>query len=420
MGSMIQLAIGRLEIDCGKNQGFTDHSALYQITDLAKVPYYYVEGTSYKDAAGNDQWKLITEYKDGLSKPLGEVVDRIALLGHTFAHCEKEFAYLSELNDFDSSLFSFDQLRTALETVDVDAVSADYGHGGEDFGKFFRRYIADRLGLAAIVDDSHGVKFEVAYGMENLSAYTILLLLAGNPALKKVPVTWQFMDVEEGGWAKRGEFVRPLDPSNRFLIVTEGSSDANIIRQAFRLLKPHIEDFFQFVDMEEGYPFSGTGNLFKFVQGLISIGVQNNTIIIYDNDAEGVVNFTRTRELNVPANMRVLKLPDLQAFQDFETMGPNGTHRADINGRGASIECYLDLDGQPCVRWSSFNSKIDGYQGELIGKDSYKKAFLDQRAPVDGYDYSKIAAVLDMIVTSCVQMRETALDKELETRSADP
>jgi HEPN/Toprim N-terminal domain 1 len=421
MGSMIHLAVGRLEVDWGKNHGFTDHSPLFQITDLAKVPYYYVEeGSSYKDAAANDQWKLITEYKDGLSKPLGEVVDRIALLGHTLAHCEKEFADLSELNGFDSSRFSFDRLRTALESVDVDAVSADYGEGGEDFGKFFSRYIFDRLGLGDIVDDPQRVQVEVAQGMENLSAYTILRLLAGNPALQKVPVTWQFMDVETGGWAKRRDFVRPLDPRNRFLIVTEGSSGAAIIRHAFKLLKPHIADFFQFVDMEEGYPFSGTGNLFRFVQGLISIAVQNDVVVVYDNDAEGVASFTRTCELNVPDNMRVLKLPDLPTFLNFETVGPNGPHRADINGRGAAIECYLDLDGQPCVRWNNYNAKIGAYQGELMGKESYMKAFLEQRERLDGYDYSKLAAVLDMIVTSCVQMREAALDEDLEAPTADP
>ena len=66
---------------------------------------------------------------------------------------------------------------------------------------------------------------------------------------------WEFSDVEDGGWAKRSDFVKPVDQSSRFLIVTEGSSDAAIIGKAFRLLSPHIADFFDFVDMEEGYPF---------------------------------------------------------------------------------------------------------------------------------------------------------------------
>jgi hypothetical protein len=59
-------------------------------------------------------------------------------------------------------------------------------------------------------------------------------------------------------------------------------------------LPPHIADFFDFVDREEGYPISRTGNLFRFVQGLISIRVLNNVIVIYDNDAEGAANFERT------------------------------------------------------------------------------------------------------------------------------
>jgi hypothetical protein len=38
MGSMIHLSVGRLEVDWGKNNGFRDHSALFQQSDLAQVP----------------------------------------------------------------------------------------------------------------------------------------------------------------------------------------------------------------------------------------------------------------------------------------------------------------------------------------------------------------------------------------------
>ena len=67
---------------------------------------------------------------------------------------------------------------------------------------------------------------------------------------------------------KREEFVRPLPQSDRFLIVTEGSSDGKILFHAIRLLRPEIADFFYFVDMEKGYPFTGTGNLLNFCRGL--------------------------------------------------------------------------------------------------------------------------------------------------------
>ena len=56
-------------------------------------------------------------------------------------------------------------------------------------------------------------------------------------------------------------------------MITEGSSDAKIIQNALQLFRPHIADFFRFVDMEDGYPFSGIGNLHKFTQGLPSVSM---------------------------------------------------------------------------------------------------------------------------------------------------
>ncbi|MEY9148930.1 HEPN/Toprim-associated domain-containing protein [Bradyrhizobium elkanii] len=412
MGSMISLAVGRLEIDWGKNNGFVDHSALFQTSDVAPVPYYYAgDETEGKD--GEPAWEVITEMKDGLSKPLSQVIDRITLLGHTRAVCEKEFAALAEFNGFDAASFTFDDLREALSTLDVTALSPNYGEGGEDFGKFFRREILPRLNLKQGGPDPMGLS-GVAQGMENLTSYTILHLLADNPTAQKLNVQWAFNDVEDGGWAKRDDFVRPLDQTNRFLLVTEGSSDAAILRKAFALLKPHIADFFDFVDMEEGYPFSGTGNVFRFIQGLISIRVLNSVIVIYDNDAEGRANYERTLSLNVPDNMAILKLPDRPEFARFPTQGPNGDGEANINGRAAAIECFLDLPSDARVRWSSYVSKVDAYQGELIDKERYAREFIKHRGRVKGYDYSKIEAVLDHIVSRAIAMHEPGVIEEFE------
>ncbi len=362
MGSLIYLCVGRLEIDWGKNAGFTDHSALFQPNDVAKVPYYYARegGEALGDPAAQS-YEIFIEMQDGMSKPLGQVVDRIELLGHTLEHCKREFEFLSELNDFDDQRFTFEELKQALASVDVEAVSADYGETGEDFGRFFRRHIFDRLGLDAIAKDPEYVRHDASEGMENLSAYTVLRLLALNPEAHDLAVTWQFADVESGGWADRRVFARTLDQANRFLIVTEGSSDAKIIQHALKLLRPHVADFFDFVDMGEGYPFSGTGNLFRFLQGLISISIQNNVVVLYDNDAEGVANYERSCTLRTPQNMLILKLPDSRDFMDFDTIGPNGHQKADINGCAAAIE-MLSRYGRtaPCAL-----DKLQSQDGQL-------------------------------------------------------
>jgi hypothetical protein len=111
MGSMIYLSVGRLEIDWGKNFGFTDHSALLQSTDIAQLPYYYVdENDPHND---NGEYNVITEYKVGLSKPLTQVVERITLLGHTLKYARREFDYLSMLNHFDRALL--EKLEAEIE-----------------------------------------------------------------------------------------------------------------------------------------------------------------------------------------------------------------------------------------------------------------------------------------------------------------
>ncbi len=417
MGSMISLSVGRLEIDWGKNAGFSDYSQLFQRSDLTLVPYYYVDDDQPRKAVGAEcEYNLVPVMKDGLSKPLEQVVQRMDLLGYTMNYARQEFEHLSRLTGFDSNKFRFEQLAEALATVDVRSISADY-RDYVDVGKFFRRCLFDRLGLERIVDDPEYVRCNAGQAMDNLSAYTILRLLAPNPSARGLPVSWHFADVEDGGWSRRDDLVRSVDQENRFIIVTEGSSDAKIIRHALNLLTSHVADFFAFVDMHEGYPFTGTGNLYNFTKGLISISVQNNIIILYDNDAAGVLSFHRTVKLNVPGNMRVLKLPDLEEFRDFKTVGPSGAQRADINGRAAAIECYLDVGPAATVRWKNYHEKLGAYHGELVSKSDLMRTFLAQSEVNDDYDFSRIVAVVDMIVSECTAMRESVRLDGLEAWS---
>ena len=231
MGSMIYLAVGRLEVDWGKNSGFKNHNALFQAGDRKDVPYYYADD--------------VTELKEGLSKPLGAVVQRLDLLGYTDSYAKSEFEVLARFDTFDVKRFSFDALANALAAVDVRNVSTDYGED-HDFGKFFRRQVYERLDLGSYVTDPHHAQFDAGMAMENLSAYSVLRLLARNSANLDVEVNWQYKDVEDGGWAGEHQFLAELKPAERFLIVTEGSSDAIILRTAFQKLRPVVGDFFRF------------------------------------------------------------------------------------------------------------------------------------------------------------------------------
>jgi hypothetical protein len=79
----------------------------------------------------------------------------------------------------------------------------------------------------------------------------------------------------------------------------------------------------------------------------------------------------------------------------------------------------LDLPEDACVRWTSFNSKIDAYQGELVNKEAFTHAFVDQRSIADGYRYENIASVLDVVVATAIAMRQRDIAKVYTDRLED-
>lgn len=407
MGTMISLALGRLEVDWGKNNFFSDHGALFQETDLKPVPSYYA-GENWPEG------EPIVDMNEGFGKPLKYVRDRLELMGYTVRAVEHHYARLHRMHGMSDKPIPFNTLRKALAKVDVTKVNGNYSED-HDPGEFVRKEILQRLALESERHDYYnkGLRpdhWEVDLLLENFGANGALRLLAENPVNHGLDVTWGFTPLIESGWAERDAFQPGPAPDQRFLIVTEGSSDAKILQRALQLLRPHIADFFRFVDMEEGYPFAGTGNLYRFTQGLAGIGILNNTVLLYDNDAEGVAKWRDTQKLTLPANMRPMKLPDLKALKQVMTVGPSGRKRANINQRAAAIECYLDLAQpglpEPVVRWGPFNKASETYHGELEHKTQYMKRFLDLRTADPGYDFSKIESVLDAMVAECVAIAE--------------
>lgn len=384
MGTMIHLTLGAFQIDWGKNNFFSNHSGLFELKDLKKeVPDY-----AYSEP----------HMTEGYSKPLGELVARLELMGHGIACIKREF-YNARDDDGDpiKHPLSFKKLLEIASQVDIQRVTGDWSDNRDP--KFVPTEIINRMGDYPEYSLSRPDYWDLQMLFEGLSPYSVLRLLAENPANLKVPVIWPFGETVSSGWAKYEDMLPQKGPVNKFLIVTEGSSDSKILQKAFDLLRPNISEFFHFVDMEEGYPFSGTGNLYKFCQGLVSIGIENQVIILYDNDTEGVARFIDTKRLKIPPNMVVAKLPDIKALKRMDTIGPHGRRKGNINGTAAAIECYLDLNykakTQPLIRWSSYNEKMRSYQGALEAKADYVRTFLRLKKVEVSYDFSKIEAVLD-------------------------
>ena len=140
------------------------------------------------------------------------------------------------------------------------------------------------------------------------------------------------------------------------------------MRQSYRV------DFLSIVVVSESHPFSGTGNLVKFAEGLAKIDVHNQVVFVFDNDAEGLDAQQRLSLFTLPPNLRGMLLPQLDVFRTFHAQGPEGVHNSDINRRAAAIECYLDLKVgghlEAKVVWTNYKKTLGIYQGSLENKET--------------------------------------------------
>jgi hypothetical protein len=387
MGSMVSLGIGKLELDWGKNNFYRDHGSLFQLSDVGDIPYYYADN--------------VIEHKEGLSRSLELVKRRLDLLGYGLSSLKKHYEmHLSEVPDYYPDVpLSYDEFYAVVSNLDVSKITLDEEWGDYDSGEFLTKYLFKHPEFNKIINLSEIVDKDIGLVFENIDPYITLRILAENSTNSDLNVYWGYADIVDNGWVTKDEILSNVGAGQEILIVTEGSSDTHILRKAFSLLYSDISDFFTFVDMEENYPFTGDGNLFNFCKGLSSIRIKNNVLVVFDNDVAGVAKFDKLKEIDLPDNMHVIKLPDHLSFENFRTIGPHGESHEDINGTAVAIECFLDHtyteSDLPCVRWTSYNKTLDAYHGELIKKDKYTRKFLKLNDTSGYYDSEKLKYLLD-------------------------
>jgi hypothetical protein len=421
LGTEITLNVAGVSVTYSKNHRGIDHGSIFQEKDRKAIKSDQLDYDWYEEE-GEDP----TPSEMAFTRPLKHVVPRLELLGFNLERVHREYDAVAQnwleerrsLHDNDDEpvpdLMNFAEFRAFAIAHPLDSLDNTFISGTDDAteakmrGRFegmqferipaYRSYdiqaYSERSFFGALVDILH--------------PYSILRLLAEAKANDEAPVVWQYGPLVQAGWATEREFVPHARRTETFLIATEGSSDVHILKRALELLRPGIADFFRFIDVSESHPFSGTGNLVKFAEGLAKIDVQNQVVFMFDNDAEGLDAHERLSTLTLPVNMRSIILPELEDFRSFPAQGPEGLHNSDINRRAAAIECYLDLDvvGLPPAKvvWTNYKKSLGTYQGALEYKESYCKEFLKQTAEtlaVGAYDVRKIEAVLDLLIAEC-------------------
>lgn len=420
MGTEITLDVADIAITYSKNHRGIDHGSIFQEQDRKEIKSDQLDYDWYEQE-GEDP----SSSEMAFTRPLKDVVPRLELLGFNIERVKREYdavarnwleERMSLQNDDEPipNLMNFAEFLEFATAHPLENLDNTFISGIDDASEVKIRGRFEGMQFERIPTyqsyDIHAYSERSFFGalVDILHPYSVLRLLAEANANKDVPVVWQYGPLVQAGWATERDFVSGARRTETFLIATEGSSDVHILKHAFALLRPGISDFFRFIDVSESHPFSGTGNLVKFAEGLAKIDVQNQVVFVFDNDAEGLDAHQRLSTLTLPVNMRGIMLPELEEFRSFPAQGPQGLHNSDINRRAAAIECYLDLNigGYPPakVRWANYKQSLDSYQGALEFKDSYSKEFLKQTAETldEGeYDIRKIEAVLDKLIAEC-------------------
>ncbi|MBC8982379.1 hypothetical protein IAI52_19215 [Pseudomonas lurida] len=420
MSTPVTLSVSDIDLTHNTGHMGMDHGMLYQESDRRHRRHGSINYDHAHSPEDLSQMELC------FCRKLGSMISRLELLGYTLGSVTSEYEkqivlerdQLAEYQPTKRPLerLTFEQFVDFIKANSLGDLKNEYVEGydaehAQGRGRFAADPSVPLLPSGVFDHDSGGYSERSHFGslIGFLSPYSIPRILAENPANLNEDVVWDYGNFVNAGWAKNEDFISSARQTQTYLIATEGTSDTHILKRGLSLLRPDIEDFFRFIDIEERHSFSGTGNLSKFAEGLVKIDVHNRVIFLLDNDAEGIQAYRNLlQRFKFPVNMRVMALPDLDELRDFPAKGPTGVTNADINGCAAAIECYLDLKlkGRPSpqVTWTNYKESLGVYQGALDFKDSYARAFYNTTAEAiesGAYDASKLRILIAALIEQC-------------------
>ena len=164
----------------------------------------------------------------------------------------------------------------------------------------------------------------------------------------------------------------------KVIIVTEGSSDATILREALGLLYPHLIDFYSFFDFDTPRAAGGANQVVGVLKAFMAANIANRVVALFDNDTAAREAARPLERITLPKNIAVLHYPALESLHSYPTIGPTGTVPLDVNGLAGSIELYLGndvLSSDHPVQWKGFSESMRAYQGEIMHKASLQEKF---------------------------------------------
>jgi len=320
-----------------------------------------------------------------------EVIDRLNVMGFTLRRAREDFEALrkSEVEELAEDMDWFgDRWEFLKELTFDDYVSALH----EVMTRRLRPYpFSDR--------DSEGlnpvVKYILGENDDRLLGYFCsdvrsLLRIACELVEPNTYVEQDISELVSAGYYGENESVC-LNTTSRLtagnpenssrLILTEGSTDSALLRDAIDLLYPHLSAYYSFLDFASTNSRGGAGHLVGIVKAFAAAGITNRVIALFDNDTAAHEATRSLDAIPLPPNIAVLHYPDLEMLRHYPTQGPAGLSHLDVNGLAASIELYLGADVLSQngtlvpIQWRGYSEALEKYQGEVMHKNQVHDAF---------------------------------------------
>ncbi|MGK0365367.1 MAG: hypothetical protein ACI85O_002433 [Saprospiraceae bacterium] len=205
-----------------------------------------------------------------------------------------------------------------------------------------------------------------------------------------IPDEWEivqdFTSLIESGYIEEDYFDFDSDVNfeqeEKIIILTEGSTDVNVLKPSLDLLYPHLSTFYKFVDFAQFNQPGSASNLILNLKNFASTGIKNKIIALFDNDTAAEEALSSIKNLKFPDNIKIMHYPPIELGDNYPTIGPSGVVNLNINGLAGSIELYTgqdilkDENGDYIpVQWKGYSTKLEKYQGELINKREIQSNF---------------------------------------------
>lgn len=130
------------------------------------------------------------------------------------------------------------------------------------------------------------------------------------------------------------------------LVLTEGKSDSEILRKTLNKNFKDYSDLISFEQFGQFNPAGGASYLEKYVQFLgnltkflMSAGIKEKVITLFDNDYEGIKQINKIK--THPNNFVIDHYPDRPFAKHYQVKKNGKILQTNINGRGLFFELYI-------------------------------------------------------------------------------